>query len=74
MTASLPPTRRTVPLQPHVPHALHPFEGRTAEIIDRYAHAFPELSPEELLEDLAAALPPGTSGSLIVVKAVMSDE
>lgn len=73
LMASAPLTRRSVPLHLHVAIVLHPFEGDTAALIDRYARAFAALPPEELLEDLAAALPTTASGSLMVVKAATSD-
>jgi hypothetical protein len=64
---SAPPSRRRVPLPLRAALALHSFEGEAAATIDRYVSAFADLSPAELLEDLAAALPPGASGSLLVL-------
>jgi hypothetical protein len=74
LRSGAPPSRRLISLRPGVSLALHSFEGEAAEMVERYAGAFAALPPEELLEDLAAALPPGVTGSLAVLRTVTSDE
>jgi hypothetical protein len=72
--AGAPPERSAVPLRPQVARALHTFAPEPAALIQCYVEAFAALSPAELLEDLAAALPSGAAGSLLVLKAVTSNE
>jgi hypothetical protein len=59
---------RQQPFHPDDTIAIHTFAGETAEKIDIYLRRFPQLSPEDLLQELAIFLGPECDGAMVVVK------
>jgi HAMP domain-containing protein len=59
--------REPVCFEPGRPLLLSTLRADVQETVNRYASRFARLSPEELLADINAALPPGEEGSLMIL-------
>jgi hypothetical protein len=62
------PVRQGLPLTWRAPLVLHTLGAEAGSVIDQYLSFFGHMTAEDAFEEIAAALPPGRAGSLMLLQ------